>query len=131
MPIAQMSATPVSGAFLLTHTMVAGGPFFGSTGFNSIAGPFGSLTPNTFNGVEIFAIQHAGGTDFSVLMSGIRAVDFWRLIQFQSVDLNWDDLPFRSENATYTNPGGDSQWFYSGGNSNAFINGTTYLVDLR
>ncbi len=129
MTVTMHNATNSRQVFALTHTMVAGGPFFGSTGYNQVAGPFGSLSPDTYLGVDIFAIQHStSGPQFSILISGVRAQDFWTECRFQSVDLNYDGVLFRSPDATFTLPGGDSQWVFPF--TPAFINGTTYLVDL-
>ena len=132
MPVCQMSATPaVGGGFLLSHTMVAGGPFFGATGYNAISGPFGSLSPTTFKGLAVSAVQHStSSVTFGVILPGNLVKDFWNIIKIQSADPIWDGRQFLAAQNDFFQQTGNTEWRFDT-TADVFINGQTYLLDWQ
>lgn len=135
MTVAMFSAAAAAGAFVLTNTMVAGTPAFNQSGYNINVGPvIGTLTPNTVNGILCRTISRVTTPSLFVSMDAIVAVDFVKRITFKSTDANWNLRTFVMADATFSSPGGQSQWIWDTGQATipaAFIDGVTYECDIR
>ena len=116
--------------FILTHTVVAGlNTPASATGYN-IDPAIGSINPLGFPDVFGTAVSRvfnnaAGALDIQML-AALNA-GFWQVLKFQSTDGNWDGRTLRSEDFTFTQPGGFATWTLAAQPN--FVNGITYLLD--
>ena len=129
MPICQFNAA-AKVLFTQTHLMTAGGPFFGSTGYNAVAGPIGSLAPLPFNGIPVDAGQHnTSGPHVSIILRTVTVQSFWSTILFQSkTDPNYNNVRFRTEDADFfATTASTSEWRFNF--TPAFLDGFSYELD--
>ena len=113
--------------FVLTHTMVAGltTPL---SGYDSIVGPIGTLTPNTIAGELCLRISQSTVTA-ELLISvtpGNLPRTLWDRMRFEASDGNWDGRQLNQADAIFTN-GIFTEWRYTG--EIPFVNGITYFLD--
>lgn len=122
-------------SFLLTNTMQAGVPAQNQSGYNINVGPvIGTLTPNLVNGILCRAISRVTTPSLFLAVDAVVAATFITSIAFESGDSNWDGLRFFTVDATFSSPGGRSQWIWDTGQATippAFINNIQYRCDIQ
>ena len=131
MPILHTSTTNRrSFEHVLTHTMVAGlNTPAQTTGLDGQLG-IGSINPLAFPdtfGTAIFQFKNDAVSALVIQLLAVHPSNFWTVCQFLSSDGNWDRRTLRSEDFSFTTPGGFSTWTLAGQPS--FVNGITYFLD--
>lgn len=118
--------------FNSTNTMVGGTPQSNNSGYNLNIG-LGTLTPNTINGILCRSVARVTTPSLFVSVDSVVTISFFETIRFLSTDANWNGQRFVASEATFSSPGGRSQWIWDAPIviPAAFIQGVTYECDIR